>query len=305
MTILIIPAAISLVLKLGLLFLLFGKSSNSKSFLPMVAVFACHNLCEVLAYTQFFSGGSVDWIVRGYYCLSVWGMCYMVIYASDTAKFKGTQAVAASLMTFAALASFVFMLTDFVIAKPTIENALIKAGRGPLYWTFQVSVFALMWAVLATLFNGYRSKSDHDTQTKCIYSLVAIAPLALVGPGVILLQEAGFGINTTLILPVCSTLYLLVIALGESKHRLTDIRIYLPFSVERKTAAELMATCAKFSSTSISLKDASSEIERVLIMHSLQKTNFNVKRSARMMNMNRSTLYSACKRLGIQLSPEQ
>ena len=270
----------------------------------MIAIFACHNICEVLAFIQLFQYGGLEWIVRAYYCLSVWAMAYMVIYALDTSQSEHKATATIALLIFSTIVSVIFLSTDTVIAGAKLVDYVIMAERGAVYWTFQVTVFAMMGAVIVALINGYKRNSGDLIQIQCLWSLAAITPLALVGPLVIAFQLMGFALNVTALLPLASTAYLAIIVYGESRHGLTDIRVYLPYSLERKTAGSILKICAEFATSRSSLKEAQDGIERILITYALQKQNFNVSRAARMMSVNRSTLYSACRRLSVQISNE-
>jgi DNA-binding NtrC family response regulator len=159
-----------------------------------------------------------------------------------------------------------------------------------------------MGSIIVILSMGYVRSNDSLTERQCLYTLLALLPLLLAGPTVLLLQHLGWQINTSLILPITSTFYLLVIVASEKVHRLTDIRAYLPFSAERKISRALFKTCTDYSSQQCSLKEAQNNCERILLLYSLEKNNYNVSKTAEMINVKRTTLYSICQRLDIPIS---
>jgi len=304
MSILLIPASFSLVVKLLILAVLIAQKSHSRIFNSMLFVFACHNICEILVYLEMFNHINTDWLVRVYYSLSVLGMMHILLYALEVSKVANLPAKINYATAFSIVAVLAILFSDTIVTGSAPLGYTVTALHGSGYLLFQALVVFSMFATIGVLAQGYRKNHDHLSQTQCLYTLLAIVPLTLVGPTVVALQALGVTINASLLLPVFSTLYLLVIILGESTHRLTDIRMYLPRSLEHQTSKKLFDACALYSSNTFSIKQAQEDIERTLILHALKKNKYNFSETARQIQMKRSTLYSACNRLGIEPSTE-
>jgi len=298
----VVPAAVSMLVKLIVLGLLFNKRARSRVFNTMIWIFACHNICEIFALTHAFTNENATHVVRFYYAFSFWGMIYILLYALEVSKSAWFKTMWVALPIFAGFASLISLFTDQIVSGSTVIDGILISSKGSLYWIFQSTVLISMFTTVGLLIVGSLRASGYATRTQCVFALIAIAPLTLVGPTIIFLQSYGVIINTSMLLPICSTLYLVIVFIGESRHGLTDIRMYLPKSIERQTSQKLLELCAKFSNSEYSLRETQDLVERTLIMHALQKTNYNMSQSAEQMQVNRSTLYSACKRLGIELS---
>jgi len=304
MGILVIPASFSLAIKLLILAVLIARKSHSRIFNSMLFVFAAHNICEILIYLEMFNNINTDWLVRVYYSLSIMAMMHMLAYAFEVSKVAKLSEKISYIAAFSIVAVFAMLFSDTIVTGSAPLGYTVTAVHGSGYWLFQTLVVSSMSATIVALALGYRKSPDHLTQTQCLYTLLAIAPLTLVGPIVVALQALGVAINASLLLPIFSTLYLAVIILGESTHRLTDIRMYLPKSLEHETSKKLFNACALYSTNTFSIKEAQDDIERTLILHALKKNKYNVSKTARQIQMKRSTLYSVCNRLGIEPSPE-
>jgi len=107
------------------------------------------------------------------------------------------------------------------------------------------------------------------------------------------------------ILPIATTIFLVIVLKTESKHELSDIRRLLPLSLERQTAnsfLNLLDLYVKNGNKENVYKDLQRGIETEIVSYSLKKCNNNIADTAKMMGIrNRSTLYAMIKRLDIDL----
>jgi hypothetical protein len=245
---------------------------------------------------------SAGFLVRVYYALSFWAMAYILLYGLEVSKNKYFDRFLTYLPLVCVVATIICLFSDAFISGSLVVHKTLLSVQGPWYWVFQLSVFVSMLSVITLLLIGSVRSSEYAVRTQCAYTLLAMAPLTLVGPAIVILQMMGAVVNTVMLLPIASTLYLLMIFIGEARHGLTDLRMYLPNSVERRTSSKLLRTSARFSNREVSFKEAQELVERTLIIHALEKSKYNVSHAAKHMQISRSTLYSACKRLGVDLS---
>lgn len=297
----IIPACIALFIKLYILYSVYGDTPQHTVFTAMLSVFACHNICEVMAYIYFFHGSFATSLVRAYYLISLVAMMHVCAYAIEVSKVSVKSYIKITAIVFVFCQSMLILFSDLLITGSESMGYTLTATHGPLYFLFTISVCSSMLFIAVILPKGYRITSDALAQIQCLYTLCAIAPLIMVGPIVILLQSLDWNINTAMLLPFASTFYLIIVVLGERSHKLTDIRAFLPFSSERKAARKLIKMYGSFSTHNASFKNSKDEIERALILYVLEKNRYNVLRSAEVMNVSRSTVYSVCKRLNIKI----
>ena len=113
---------------------------------------------------------------------------------------------------------------------------------------------------------------------------------------------AGVKINALIILPITTTIFVIFTLKTEAKHKLTDIRRHIPFSVERKASTMLQEIIGKYAREEISHPEFLEEVERLSIKYKYQKSGRTILQTARAMKIPRSTLYSKARRLGIKIN---
>jgi len=117
------------------------------------------------------------------------------------------------------------------------------------------------------------------------------------------LMVSGIQVNAIALLPIGTTLLVLITLKAENNHSLTDIRMYLPFSKERKISQDLIQIMSDYSISEKEYKKTINEIERVLLKYSYEKSKYCKSTTAKKMNVSRSTLYGMLDRLNIDYSP--
>jgi hypothetical protein len=298
MNIYILPALVALFVKLGILVVAHRSTTHSKNFYKVVLAFALHNLCEVALFLKFFVIGNYEPVLLSYYVMSVWGLVFILFYSMDVGRvnirFLG------STLVFVGFALTVLLLaSDLIVAGARSFSYTMTAIRGPFYWVFQVFSILMYFVVSLVLLQGYRNAKSHSMEIQCLSTLIAFAPIVLLSVGIIIVMNLGFQFNATAILPIATSAFLVITLLSESKHRLTDIRRFLPWSPERKTSNEIMDIFSQYARDDVNYREAVSDIERLLVLHKYQKNDANASATAERMGMPRSSLYSIFNRLKI------
>jgi len=155
----------------------------------------------------------------------------------------------------------------------------------------------------AALIYRYKSSASQLESTRSLYSLFALSPVILACFLAMLFRILEMDINGAGMLPIATTLFLIIVLKGESKHRLSDIRRFLPLSPERAISANVMELVDAYvnqDKKADAYKTLQAGIEKEIICYTLDKCNNNRSQTTEMMGLkNRSTLYSMMKRLEI------
>ena len=298
MNIYIIPALFALLIKLVILVSAYRSIKGSQAFFNIVAVFALHNICEVLAFLKF-GGANFGYVLISYYVTSIWALAVVFFYAIDISHYKNSILNGTVIAVTAAL-TLALMFSGLIVNGTQSIDYTITAVRGPFYWAFQLYALTMFVLLLVTLVFGYRRAKDHAVEIQCLTVLFALAPLLLLGCGTMLAMNLGYKVTAAIILPLATTAFLFITLLSESKHRLTDIRRFLPWSPERKTSNEIMDIFTAYSRDAVEYRQAVSQIEKLLVLHKYQKNGENASATAELMGMPRSSLYSIFNRLEIE-----
>ncbi|NKB78130.1 MAG: hypothetical protein GKR96_14135 [Gammaproteobacteria bacterium] len=109
----------------------------------------------------------------------------------------------------------------------------------------------------------------------------------------------GKHVNAMIVLPLATTAFILISLKGKSTHQLTDLRRYLPFSLEKKASKEIKKVINLYAQEEHPHASSMTEIERILVQYKHAKSGNNPSKTAKSMDIPRATLYSKFRKLNI------
>jgi len=302
MNIAFLPALISLIFNLVVLAHLFRGGRVSKLFLWLIIVFASHNAIEFIGFVNGASKdaghASIEWMFRLYYGTTTFVLLAMFLHATSVSKTNNNIVTSISSVVACAI-SFCLLFTDLIVSGYYSIGYSASAEKGPLFQLFSIYVFVTLFGGAYVTFKGYRTAASQIESVRCFLSLMALAPMTLVCVMAMLFKILDLPVNATGLIPIATTLFLVIVLKTESKHRLSDLRRVMPLSLERQTTARMMDLLDEYIQNQNKrdvYKELQSGIEKEII-------NNNVTATSKMMGLkNRSTLYSMMNRLGIDIS---
>ena len=298
MTIYLIPAVIAFLISVIVFFAAIQGRSRSTTFCVMTFSFICLSVCQILGHFEQFSSSTVLLLMRIYYVVLIISLTSIWAYTTSIMRYTPKHSKYC-VLALAFLLCVLIVFTDLVVMG--VENLAYTqtAIKGILYPGFQLFALVILGLTIAALVKGYLRPKDHLMQIQCSYTLLAISPLILSCIVLIVIMALGYKINGALIMPIFQVAFTLITLLGESKHQITDVRRFMPYSPERYAANEIMEVFSSFARDEISYRDGVSEIERLLVLHKYEANDRNASATAQLMKMPRSSLYSVFNRLGI------
>lgn len=300
MSIFIIIVLTALVLKGTVLWIARKVPGEMKIFLGLVLMFSLHNLCELLIYLGPLQANTSDMLLRAYYVLCSMVVTWMCLYSIHVAAFKSDLASRIVLST-GVVVSLIFLFTDMVVVGATVLGAGVTALKGPYYFVFQVTMITGFVFVITSLALSWRNSDSHLVKTRCSLVLLALMPIMVAATAVILLMQFDVKVNAAGLIPIATTIFLVVILRMERSHKLTDMRMLIPGSEESKVLGELMAAFSNYSIYGENHKETLNEIERALVIYKhTAMANMKTSEIAKEMGMPRPTLYSIYNRLGLK-----
>jgi len=306
MSVYVLPSLIGLLFKLFILVYAVRDKAISKTILFLIMVFACHNLIEFVGYIQFLDEQTVAFLFRTYYVATILMIASLPVHSLFTTRtFDNNQAFAAGVGFLTAVLIVGVLFTNLIVAGNFSIGYAVTAITGPYFMLFVGFVFFSLLSSVWFLARGYIHAEHELNSMRSLYSLAAVAPLFVILSTGIIFKVIGVNINFAGLVPLATTFFVFLILKTESKHQLTDIRRYIPFSRERKASMQilqLMDNYAQNSSGVDSYQELRNGIERQAIQYTLEKCDHNITKAAQMMGLqNRSTLYSMIKRLDIEI----
>jgi hypothetical protein len=235
-----------------------------------------------------------------YYVISIASLLFISWYVASLVSLRDSIHIKVTTPLCLIIVALV-LATDLIVSGSTPLSYILTATRGPLYWIFQLLSIVLLTSILAQLFTAYFKADTHIVEIRIAYTAMALVPLFVTMLLVFILMNLGVLINATVLLPFATTLFLIITLASEYQHKLTDVRRFLPFSDERRTSNEIMEIFSSYARDDANYRDSISEIERLLVLHKLNKADGNASLTAEQMGMPRSSLYSIFNRLKIKV----
>jgi len=305
MSIFFLPALISLLFKLFILgHVVLNAARVSIVFLSLIVIFAIHNSIELLGYFQFMTGEAENIFFRLYYVASVYMTLYILLHGLSVSKMEKSL-VSSALIFGTTLLAGLILFTDLIVGGQYSIGYSMSAIKGPLYWIFAANLLIISSCSFIVLFLGYRRAKSHLDSVRCVHSLFALTPVILVILLGVILKIAGVNFNATGMVPIATTIFLIIVLRTESKHKLSDLRRLMPLSPERQISnniMDLIDVYLKNEDEEFTYKDLQDGLEKEIIHYSLNKCKNNVSQTSYMMGLkNRSTLYSMMNRLDINV----
>jgi hypothetical protein len=266
----------------------------------MVLLFAFHNICEVLIFWEFLSGIKADYLLRMYYAISIASLLSISWYVASLVSIRDSlqiRVTSATCLVFIVL----LMTTDLIITGSTPISYIVTASRGQFYWAFQLLCLGLLFTIVTQLYVTYSKADSHITEIRSVYTALALMPTFMLIIIIIIMMNFGVHVNGAALFPIATTLFLVVTLASEYQHKLTDVRRFLPFSDERRTSNEILEIFSNYARDESNYRDSVSKIERLLVLHKLNKADGNASLTAEQMGMPRSSLYSIFNRLKIKV----
>lgn len=293
----ILPCLLGLVIKGQLLYISRTHRSRDGVFFGLIAVLVVHNFCEFVGYLQFFQGTVPEITLRIYYALSVLALMYLTLYSIEISRLASAKRLIKPLYGYAFLLCIALLFSDLLITGSKPIHYTVTAIKGQYYWVFTATSLVVFSMVVGLLVVGYRRAKDAVNANQCLYSLLALSPIIIVSVTLLVLMSFNVYVSIAVIMPLCTAIFVVLIVRTESRHNITDIRRFLPFSPERKTAVQSAAIINRYLMGNVSFNDARALTEMVLVKHAMQKSDNNVSHAADKMGMKRTTLYGQLKRI--------
>lgn len=303
MTWVMMPAVVGMCIKLWVLIAVKQSTWMNGALIGFVSVTVVQNLNELLLFHAFNLNWDTNFLIRSYYLCTIWAMVYGFYYLMDLSKYPLVKYVAIVILIAAISLTMLLLFTDIVVAGSIRLSYVATAIKGSNYWTYQLFTLVTISGWIGCLILNYRNAVKPKDEVRHFYTLIGLAPLALVSLILLVLIGAGWPLNATIILPLASTLFLLVTIRGMSLHdKHQDIRSLLPFSLENLIFNKINKANTQYAFENMSHKELMTTIERAAIEYKLRKNNGNVSKTAKSMKVERSTLYNKFKVLNIDIT---
>ena len=305
MTWFMLPAVIGIIIKIYLLANVKNAEWITAGLIGFVSVLLLHNLSEILLFNSLLSGLDAEFVIRTYYVCTVAVLIYGLYYVTDFEKFPQTKFLAAAVSALGVGIALLIFGTDYFIAGAAPIAYTITAIQGEGYWLFQAYILICLVTWITCLFLNYKKATSPKEEIRYFYGLVALSPLVVASFAIIAMMNVGIAVNATVIIPLASTLFLIVLIRGNNSHAIdVDLRQVVPFTLERTASNQIKIASSQYNLENMSHKDFMMALEKAVIEYKFLKNGKNTSKTAASMQIERSTLYGKFKALKIQFRDE-
>lgn len=211
-----LPALVALLLKLWLLVHARHRSWLGGAWIGFVAVFAVHNAVELTVLLKPSGLVNFDLLIRTYYVCTALVLVYGLHYVTD--RSEATQRYLVSVFSaIVTLLSVGLMASNMIVSGVTDLVHSLQADRGAAFGVFPAFVIATLTALVAVLrINYVRYSNTHPAkQAELRLAAIALTPLLLVTMIVSALLDTEYRINAAVLVPMASTLFLMITFKGR------------------------------------------------------------------------------------------
>jgi len=164
MSLLLLPASISLLLKLFILWTVIKGGRVSILFLSLIAIFALHNSVELFGYILLVGDNSVEALFRPYYVITIYLLMYVLLHGLTIASISHRFLTAATIAVATTLSGLV-IFTDSIVDNTRRKPLPIQLIRTNTY-SFSVLIhYRLQTARYRTQCGKHCS--DFDNHISC------------------------------------------------------------------------------------------------------------------------------------------
>ncbi len=288
-------------IKLWAVFATRASASVNPLFFGLLFVILFHGAWALLSYFNQENGLPLEFLLRGrYVVLLTFGFffaAYSIYLSTDNNALR--YSLIALLGLAGQLTNTLISLTDLVVTGINVLPDRTQALRGELYPLFPAYMLLTNAIAGVSLVVGYFLTDSSTRKTTLWNMMISVSPVVIPTAIMLFTFSRGFAFSLTTVVPLMTTAMVLLLTLNNKEHRVIDVRIYLPFSLERELVSKLIKAVSKFLIRHNTYKQTSDLIERALLLYSLKKNDFVVSQAAIAMGINRTTLYSICRRHNI------
>ena len=297
-----LPSIIAILVKITIIYFS-AISKKSNAFVWLVAMFFINNVAELLIFFGHIIGISPDQSIRIYYISILFVMLFMCNYSLHISQNKIMKTVLPASGVLFITAALLVVFTDLIVQGAIPLTYGHTADKGHFYIIYTVLALYTIIFTSSVLVCGYSYKKNknHDIQKQCLWSLFALSSFLLIGLSVVFLMSLGFKVSALTVLPFGTTFFVVLTLVTENKHKSTDVRSFLPFTLEYKMMRQAVNILSEYSSGKIDHNKVMFNIEKIITEYKYKKEQGNMKRISESMGLPRSTAYNKTDKLGIKI----
>ena len=201
------------------------------------------------------------------------------------------------------LISILMLTTKFFVAGFEFIGYSYTRIPGDNYWLVQLYFPLYVFTSLYLLFQSSKNTKNELNAKRARLLLYSLSPIMVCGVTVILLMSIGISINASIVFPVMTTLFLIILIHTENIESLFAVLLRIPYTKERIAYTKIKSEVQDFmlktelsraidedKKNSISLKKLTNSIERIIVDHTVELSEGSQIRAATLLGVSASSI---------------
>jgi len=275
--------------------------TNSKPLALLFVSLFCINSIEFSTYTNLIAPSLI--MMKSFYAAVFFGILGIFLTSLKISQLNiNLKKVFNIILPCLTVSLVILMLTTNLFVKG-FEFIGYSYTRTPgnYYWIVQLYFPVYVFSSLFLLFMSSKQKKNVLNSKKAGLLLLSLSPIMIVGIVVLILMNIGISINASIIFPVFTTFFLIILIQTEKEESFFSLLIKIPFSKERKTYAKIKSEIQQFMlntelsrsaelDTKTSLKALTTSIENLIVQHIVESTNGSQIQAASILGISASSI---------------
>ena len=302
-----VPASLALLVKLVII----SKRSKiqispilARPFWLLLLCLGVLNVMEILAYVNASLGNHFSYLVlyvlRGYYVFLSLAFAMLfeisVILAMDQKKtwkgLWGFRLICAAIVIFISVSESVVISAEFI-------GYTFSRVPGPYYFVAPAYLFTMLLLSMITCCFGYIVAKTHYAKVQCTFVILSVFSMAIPIVLVIILMAYEVKISAALILPIASTLFLIVLTYALNTRGIYNIRVWIPGSKMCSLFFSWHKEFVIYPDWMMSAKERRQRNEKRFLIEALMRADGNQGKAAKNLNVSPSSMSIKRKFYGI------
>lgn len=239
-------------------------------------------------------------LMKLYYVSCFFALTGLVNQAASISSIQNARSISFLVFTMNMLLSAIMISTHFFISGIELISYSYTRIPGEFYFIVQFYLATLIILIISLLILGYKGQGINSKRAKLL--LISLTPILVIGFMIIVLMQVGVNINASIIFPILTTYFLLILIHTEKEESLFHILMKIPFSKEKQSLNQITKEIQNFlisaelfdsmpnEKKNLSLKTLTTKVEKLIVDHAVEITKGSQVQAASLLGVSTSSI---------------
>ena len=300
------PAIAALAIKIYLLYLYRDSTAKPVLVKTFIGLLAIQTIASSIELVSLYYGSVLPlpffalFFLKIYYVTLFWLLTFLLQISILVVHEGLSRKIGLAIYLIATTMTAIMLFSDWIIIGAKPIGYTVTRIPGVHYWTMPVYGFVLSTLSIGAFVYGYRTLENQFDRLRCFYFLLAICSLTFPILIAVVIMMLDVQMNAAVILPIGTSLFLIIVGYALGNHKLYDIRIWVPFT---QTFRLDMARHREFfispDGSEMLARERRAQHEKRYLVRALTMSDGNQKQAAKRLGISESAVSSKRKQYRI------